>query len=105
MAEAARKTDMSHCPNDSHGNPCCPHDVIGPATEGSDDVFINGLEALRLGDKGEHAECCGPNEWECDHGSDTVFINGKPAVRKGDVTKHCGGVGEIVDGSDNVFIG
>jgi len=35
----------------------------------------------------------------------TVFINGKPAVRQGDQTKHCGGLGKMIEGSQNVIIG
>lgn len=105
MAAAARVTDQSNCPSDSHGNLCCSHNVTGPAIIGSDDVYFNGLKALRLGDTGIHSQCCGSNTWECTQGSGTVFINGKPSVRKGDTTTHCGGTGKIIDGSNNVFIG
>lgn len=42
MPAAARLGDRSNCPSDSHGNKCCPHNVTGPATEGSPNVFING---------------------------------------------------------------
>lgn len=48
MPAAARLTDDANCPSDSHGNICCPHNVTGPATDGSPDVNINGLKALRL---------------------------------------------------------
>ncbi len=105
MSNAARQGDNSHCPLDSHGKICCPHNVKGPAINGSSNVLINGQKALRLGDTGEHSMCCGSNTWECTSGSDTVFINGKPAVRLGDPTTHCGGTGKIVEGSTNVFIG
>lgn len=105
MPGAARLTDKSSCPSDSHGNICCPHSVIGPATTGSPDVYINGLSALRVGDSGVHSSCCGPNTWVCSEGSSTVFINGIPAVRKGDGTTHCGGAGTIVTGSEDVIIG
>lgn len=105
MPAAARLGDRSNCPSDSHGNECCPHNVTGPATEGSPNVFINGKPALRVGDSGVHSQCCGSNTWKCTQGSSRVFINGKPAVRLGDQTQHCGGVGKIIDGSDNVFIG
>lgn len=46
MPAAARLGDRSNCPSDSHGNECCPHNVTGPATEGSPNVFINGKPAL-----------------------------------------------------------
>lgn len=105
MAKAARLGDKANCPADSHGNLCCPHNVTGPAIKGSSNVNINGLPALRLGDPGIHATCCGSNTWECSEGSSTVFINGLPAVRMGDMTTHCGGIGKIISGSPNVNIG
>lgn len=105
MPAAARLTDKSNCPSDGHGNLCCPHNVTGPAIDGSSNVNINGLKALRLGDPGTHSGCCGSNTWECSQGSSTVFINGKPAVRLGDQTTHCGGIGKIITASDNVNIG
>ena len=105
MPAAARLTDDANCPSDSHGNICCPHNVTGPAIDGSPDVNINGLKALRLGDPGIHGACCGSNTWVCSQGSLTVFINGKPAVRLGDKTTHCGGTGKIITASDNVNIG
>lgn len=105
MPKAARLTDKSECLDDSHGNICCPHHVVGEAIDGSPNVNINGLKALRVGDKGTHSGCCGSNTWTCTEGSSTVFINGKPAVRLNDETKHCGGTGKIITGSNNVFIG
>lgn len=105
MPKAARITDQSNCPSDSHGNDCCPHNVTGPAITGSDNVNINGLKALRVGDTGTHSGCCGSNTWKCSVGSSTVFINGLPAVRQGDQTTHCGGTGTIITGSDDVYIG
>lgn len=38
-------------------------------------------------------------------GSDSVFINGSSAHRVGDDTQHCGGMGWLIEGSNNVFIG
>lgn len=105
MPSAARLNDNANCPSDSHGNICCSHNVTGPATSGSPNVFINGRNALRVGDDGVHSACCGSNTWKCVQGSSTVFINGLPAVRLGDQTQHCGGTGKIISGSDDVFIG
>lgn len=105
MPAAARIGDKAQCPADGHGCPGCPHSVVGPAVSGSPDVQINGRGALRLNDPGVHAACCGPNTWKAAAGSSTVFINGKPAVRMGDMTQHCGGVGKIIEGSNNVDIG
>jgi len=61
--------------------------------------------AVRLGDPGIHAACCGSNTWKAASGSATVFINNKAAVRLGDKTQHCGGVGQMLEGSNNVMIG
>lgn len=101
----ARLGDKSMVPADSHGCPACPHPCIGPAVGGSPDVFVNGLPAVRVGDPGIHAACCGPNTWKAKAGSATVLINGKKAHRQGDADKHCGGTGQMVEGSPNVFTG
>lgn len=105
MPGICRVGDQALCPADSHGCLKCAHQVQGPATVGSPDVFINGMPALRVGDTGVHAGCCGPNTWTAAQGSSTVFINGLPAVMMGHMTQHCGGVGSMVEGSSNVFIG
>ncbi|MDA8139733.1 MAG: DUF2235 domain-containing protein [Desulfobacteraceae bacterium] len=107
MPGAARLGDKAHCPEDDHGCPGCKHAVEGPAVTASPDVFIDFKPALRVGDKGEHASCCGPNSWEvteegCAHG---VFINGRPAAVVGTITQHCGGRGLIIEGSSTVIIG
>lgn len=105
MKPAARLGDNAACPADAHGCKRCAHRVQGPAVSGAPDVFINGKPALRQGDAGIHSACCGPNTWTASQGSATVFINGRPAARMGDMTTHCGGVGTIIQGSSNVFIG
>jgi uncharacterized Zn-binding protein involved in type VI secretion len=38
-------------------------------------------------------------------GSTTVFINNKAAHRMGDQDKHCGGMGQMIEGSTNVIVG
>ena len=48
MPAAARVGDLARNPSDSHGNDCCPHDVIGAAVQGSPNVFIEGRAALRV---------------------------------------------------------
>ncbi|WP_181442029.1 PAAR domain-containing protein [Swingsia samuiensis] len=91
---AARITDMHICPETTG---TVPH-VGGPIIKGSDNVFINGLPAARIGD---NLICHGPMDIIA-AGSPTVLINGKPAARMGDQTAH-GGV--IIKGSSNVIIG
>ncbi len=107
MPAAARQTDISMNPADSHGCLVCPHSVSGPAVTGSADVIVEGQPQLRASgrDRGVHAACCGPNSWATLQGSSSVFVNDIPAVRLGDATKHCGGVGSIITGAGSVTIG
>ena len=105
MPPQGRVSDLAKADADAHGCLACPHPVVGPGIQGSPDVMVNGLPALRVGDPGIHAACCGPNMWNAMKGSGTVFINGIPAHRKGDATKHCGGIGELIMGSPTVVVG
>jgi uncharacterized Zn-binding protein involved in type VI secretion len=105
MPEAGRLSDKSKVEFDAHGCPACPHTAVGPAIIGSPDVNIDNRPALRVGDVGIHAVCCGPNMWTATKGSATVMINGRPAHRKGDEDAHCGGVGTLIEGSPDVIIG
>jgi len=105
MPPQSRVGDNSQVPADAHGCPACPHPCIGPAIAGSPDVMVNSIPALRVGDPGMHAACCGPNTWTAQAGSGTVFINNKAAHRLGDADTHCGGSGKMVAGSGNVISG
>lgn len=105
MPPVVRQTDKAFVPADAHGCPACPHPANGPATVGSPDVLINGLQAMRVGDPGVHMVCCGPNQWKVAAGSSTVFVNNKPVARLGDKTAHCGGSGSLISGSTNVIVG
>ena len=82
-AAAGRVSDKAQCNSDAHGCIACAHTVVGPAIQGSPDVIINSLPALRVGDPGLHAVCCGTNMWQAAKGAQTVVINGKAAYRKG----------------------
>jgi uncharacterized Zn-binding protein involved in type VI secretion len=105
MPYQSRLGDKSNVFVDAHGCPACPHPGVGPAIVGSPDVFVNGRPALRVGDKGIHAACCGPNTWTAISGSFTVLINHKPAHRMGDQDQHCGGLGQMIEGSNDVITG
>ncbi|MBL0214463.1 MAG: PAAR domain-containing protein [Myxococcales bacterium] len=105
MPPQSRVGDTSKVQADAHGCPACPHTCVGPAIMGSPDVMVNGKPALRVGDPGMHAACCGPNTWTAQAGSGTVFINNIKAHRKGDADTHCGGSGTMQDGSSNVETG
>jgi uncharacterized Zn-binding protein involved in type VI secretion len=105
MPGIARVGDKARAQSDSHGCPACPHTVIGPAVSGSCTVMINNKPALRLGDKGVHASCCGSNTWEVTGSSRSVLIDGLPAARIGDATHHCGAIGTLVEASPDIICG
>ena len=105
MPGLARIGDKARAEKDSHGCPECSHTVIGPAVTGSDTVLINQKPALRLGDTGKHAQCCGANVWTVAGASQSIYIDGRPAARVGDITRHCGGMGAIVEGSPDIEAG
>lgn len=105
MQALSRVGDDAHCPSDSHGNICCSHSVTGPGQVGSPTIMTNGQQPLRVGDPGIHSGCCGPNTWVVQKGSKTVSFNDIPVARVGDVTTHCGGVGTLIVGSKNIYIG
>jgi uncharacterized Zn-binding protein involved in type VI secretion len=105
MPPQCRLGDKSMVPADAHGCPACPHPGVGPAIVGSPNVNVNKMPATRVGDKGIHAACCGPNTWEATKGSGSVFINNKAAHRLADADKHCGGSGQMIEGSPNVMTG
>lgn len=105
MPPQSRLGDKSFVPADAHGCPACPHPCVGPAIIGSPDVLVNNRPALRVDDTGIHAACCGPNTWTAKMGSGTVFINNKAAHRLGDQDQHCGGMGQMIEGSPNVITG
>jgi uncharacterized Zn-binding protein involved in type VI secretion len=105
MPAQGRLGDKSQVPTDAHGCPSCPHGAEGPAIAGSPNVLTNTMPSLRVGDNGVHTPCCGANTWVAQAGSGTVFINNKQAHRLGDADQHCGGVGQLIEGSNNVMVG
>jgi uncharacterized Zn-binding protein involved in type VI secretion len=105
MPGQGRLGDKAYVQRDVHNCPFCPHPGTGPAISGSAGVFVNKRPALRVDDVGIHAACCGTNTWQAKTGSETVFIDGKAAHRQTDQTKHCGGNGQLVEGSPNVIVG
>jgi uncharacterized Zn-binding protein involved in type VI secretion len=106
MPQQGRLGDRSRAPIDAHGCLACPHlNVTGPAITGSRDVLVNFRPALRVGDGGIHMACCDGNWWRAMRGSSSVLINGRPAHRMGDSTQHCGGIGQLIEGSPDVIVG
>jgi len=105
MPPSCRLGDKAMIPADAHGCPACPHPAVGPAVQGSTNVNINARPAIRLNDTGIHAVCCGMNYWTATKGSGTVNINSKAAIRMSDSTTHCGGSGQVIEGSPNVNVG
>jgi uncharacterized Zn-binding protein involved in type VI secretion len=105
MPAQSRLGDKSNIDTDAHGCPACPHPAVGPAIIGSPNVLTNSLPSLRVDDMGIHMACCGPNTWTAKKGSATVFINNKAAHRMGDADEHCGGMGQMIEGSGTVMVG
>ena len=104
MPGVVRLSDIALVVGDVHVCPTCPHVASGPAVEGSNDVFVNSLNAVRKGDRGIHAVCCNKNTFVADAGSNNVFVNGKPLVRMFDNTKHCDQTpGTFITGSPTVW--
>lgn len=93
------------CPADGHGAIGDPLPVQGPIITGSPNVTVGGSPAARVGDTGVHTACSGPNTFKVAEGDPSVLINGKPAARIGDKTAHCGGIGKIVSGMQDLSCG
>lgn len=98
MPPAARKTDIGS------GHEC--HFPPSFSVEGSKDVFINNLPAMRLDDAYAAHGCpkcpSAPHSRKLAQGSSTVNINHQPAGRIGDAI-NCGGM--HATGSPDVMIG
>ena len=77
---ACRLTDMTM------GHGCYPPQAT---IQGSNDVFIEGLPAHRVGDKIQPHCCYGCHPTTASKGSSTVFINGKGLMRVTD-SASCG---------------
>jgi len=82
------------------GHGCFPSRANVSASE---DVFVNGIGAHRVGDSWA-VHCCGVpcHDSSQASGSSTVFVNGKALARIGDSIA-CGSTNAT--GSDNVFAG
>ncbi|HLH38740.1 MAG TPA: PAAR domain-containing protein [Bryobacteraceae bacterium] len=105
MQPQTRVGDRSQVPADAHGKICCPHNATGPGIQGSPDVLVNNQPALRQFDPGIHSACCGPNTWIAIEGCEQVLINNLPAHRRFDLDQHCGGMGFMIEGSPDVYVG
>lgn len=84
---AARQSDQDSCPLPGHG--------VNPTVSGSPNVLINGLPALRVGDK----SACGDTVAD---GMSTILVNGIPIAFLGSSTSHGGA---IITGSADVLVG
>ena len=87
------------------GDVCTGHGCFPPRanTDGSGDVFVNGVGAHRQGDGWESHQCGdSAHASALASGSSTVFVNGKPLARIGDPVA-CGSA--VAMGSSSVFAG
>ena len=88
------------------GDQCTGHGCFPsrPSTQGSPDVFVNGIVVHRQGDAWAAHGCatCVPHGGALAQGSATVYVNGLPVGRIGDPVD-CGS--SVMEGSNNVFAG
>lgn len=92
-----------HC---GHDPSCGTVTVNGTLSKGSQNVIINGKQAIRLGDPNTETDsCCGSSVGVVGSGSRTVLINGIPAGRQKDKLNQHAGSGNFISSSGNVFIG
>jgi uncharacterized Zn-binding protein involved in type VI secretion len=78
-----------------------PRAVYGTIITGSQDTFVNGLFAARLGDT--VVGTCG-HTGTIVSGSNNSFVNGLPQARLGDAVAGCLN-GVIISGSPDTFVG
>ena len=106
LARAARPGDSERGICFGCSWPHCPRIRRGEIKEGSDNVFVEGKGATRMGDSGE-CQCAHNGEFLHIDGSGSVFVNGRPAVRVKDATlcQRCAMPGYVVDGASTVFFG
>lgn len=85
---------------------CCAYHSTQYTEECSDNVFINGIGVVRLGDNmrthNYPGPCCDPHNPPLDTSSATVFVNGRAVGRIGDAY---GGNHIIISCSPNVNAG
>ena len=92
------------------GDTCTGHDCFPPrsSTEGSPNVYCNGIPVHRQGDGWDVHTCTHPKVPHGSHGSSlasgsrTVYVNGKQIGRIGDPVA-CSS--SVASGSPNVFAG
>ncbi len=106
MKSQARKGDIGRI---RMAGSICAHNPEGPAISGSENVLVNGMPALRVGDVGVHSSRESTHEWIAAQGAPCVLINNRRAHRYKDRTFHCDSGtdshGETVTGSRDVLVG
>ena len=84
---------------------CGPASITGTQVTGSNNVFIGGFGAARLGDGGTTTDPCAGSPFTNAQGSSSVIINGSPAVKVGDSVTVYLGYGSMSSGKNDVLIG
>lgn len=87
------------------GDYCTGHDCHPPrpSTQGSPDVFVNGIPVHRVGDLWGPHSCDGPPHTSIlIQGAPGVLVNGQPVGRVGDLIA-CGSF--VATGSPDVIVG
>ena len=105
MPAVARKDSKDTVASPDGSGVCCGSPSTQSTDEGSSNVFINGIGAVREADAmithNYAGPCCNPHAPKLSSFSSTVFVNGKGIGRLGDdYSSHV-----ISSGSSNVFAG
>ena len=105
MPKVARKNQADSVASPDGAAICCASPSTQETDEGSDDVFVNDIGAVRLGDAMKThpypGPCCVPHAPSLSSASTTVFVNGQGMGRLGDdYSAHY-----ISSGSSNVYAG
>ena len=105
MPAVARRDEIDTVASPDGSGPCCSASSTQFTEEGSTNVFVNSIGAVRLGDTMivhlYPGPCCAPHNPPLTSSSTTVFVNSKGVGRVGDdYQAHI-----ISSGSSNVFAG
>lgn len=104
MPEVARKDEKDTVDSPDGDGEFCKYPTIQATKAGSDNVFVNSIGVVRLGDAmtSHTSPGCEKHAPPLTSGSATVFANGRNLGRNGDAY---GGDHIITSGSPNVFAG
>jgi len=107
MPKAARGESKDVVKSETGAGFACGYELVTSTNECSDNVFVNSIGSVRVGDAvTEHTigGCLSTEAPPLKTGSPTVFVNGKQMGRLGDNYIESNGNNIIDTGSENVFV-